>query len=468
MAGMASEAEVEARISRVERQVPAALWPDGGPMPGTSIAEVMARLDVPGVGVAVINAGRLEWARGYGVRDADRGDPVEVDTRFQAASISKPVAALAALRLVESGRLELDADVNAYLTAWRVPATGGWQPRVTLRQLLSHSAGLTVHGFPGYRRDRSLPTIVQVLDGHAPANTPPVRVDTVPGAQFRYSGGGYTVLQQLLVDVTGTPFPELVHALVLEPAGMADSGYAQPPDNSSEGAVASGHRTGGGVVRGGWHVYPELAAAALWTTPGDLCRLAILLQQTLAEQTSAILSPAMLRRMLVPPADPQMGLGFFLAGEGESARFGHTGGNEGFRCELVVYRAGGFGAAVMTNADGGKPVGDAVLRAIATVYGWPGYLPDERRAGEADVAGLDRFTGTFEPRPGYRLVVARAGDRLTLGAPGQAPLDLVPAPDGSWFARSVAARVRFDDGAGESAGLVFQQNDREMPAVRVR
>ena len=466
MAGMEeSGVGIEARIRQVERQLPPVPRPGGGQLSGMGLDALMTRLDVPGVGVAVVNDGRLEWARGYGVRDADSGEPVELDTRFQAASISKPISALAALRLVEDGRLDLDADVNTYLTSWHVPATGGWQPRITLRQILSHSAGLTVHGFPGYRRDRPLPTLTQVLDGEPPANTPPVRVDTLPGAQFRYSGGGYTVLQQLLVDVSGSPFPDLLRSLVLEPAGMAHSSYGQPLSDVVDGGVASGHRTGGGVVHGRWHVYPELAAAALWTTPSDLCRLAILLQQTLAGRVSAILAPAMLRRMLEPPADPHMGLGFFLAGAGAAARFGHTGGNEGFRCELVVYREGGCGAAIMTNSDDGTIVSEAVLRAVATAYGWPGYLPDERTAGAVEPGTLERYTGTFELRPGYRLAVGRDGRGLTLAAPGQPPLALDAAPDGRWIARALEARVRFDD--GDNAGLVVEQNGREMHGTRV-
>src|SRR6185436_9257568 len=153
----------------------------------------------------------------YGVCAADQSTLVDPTTLFQAGSISKPVAAVAALRLVDAGRIDLDADVNDYLVSWKVPANEGWQPRVTLRHLLSHTGGLTVHGFPGYARGQAVPTLVQVLDGAKPANTAAVRDNAVPGTQSRYSGGGTTIVQQMLIDVMGKPFPALMRELVLDP-----------------------------------------------------------------------------------------------------------------------------------------------------------------------------------------------------------------------------------------------------------
>src|SRR6185437_459666 len=125
----------------------------------------------------------------------------------------------------DRGLLDIDADVNDSLTSWRLPANAEWQPIVTLRHLVSHSAGLTTSGFPGYKRSAQLPSTLEILTGVFPANTFDVRVDTIPGAQFRYSGGGTLAMQQLLEDVTHTPFPDLMRELVLEPVGMADSDY---------------------------------------------------------------------------------------------------------------------------------------------------------------------------------------------------------------------------------------------------
>jgi len=235
-----------------------------------TLAERMNTLVTPGVSIAVIEDGKIAWAKGWGVREAGQPDPVTPQTLFQAASISKPVTALAVLRLVEQGRLDLDEDVNAYLTSWKVPANDGWQPVVTLRQLLSHTGGTTVHGFPGYPPDQPLPTAVQVLEGGPLANTDPLVVNVLPGTVNRYSGGGTTIVQQMLVDVLGQPFPQIMREWVLGPLGMERSTYEQPLPPHRRQEAATAHPSGGTPQPGRWHVYPEMGAAGLWTTPSDL------------------------------------------------------------------------------------------------------------------------------------------------------------------------------------------------------
>ena len=232
-----------ARAARVEQGLLPGVVIAGRPLPVKALAARMADLKVPGVSVAVINGGTIEWARGYGVAETGSATPVTPRTLFQAASISKPVAALGALRLVERGQLSLDQDVNERLTSWKVPENEFTkQEKVTLRRLLSHSAGLTVHGFPGYAADAPVPSLIQVLDGVKPANTAAIRADILPGSVWRYSGGGFTVMQQLVIDVTGRPFPALLADLVLVPVGMTDSTYEQPLPESRRAAAASGHR----------------------------------------------------------------------------------------------------------------------------------------------------------------------------------------------------------------------------------
>ena len=249
----------------------------------------MAHHRVPGVSIAVIENGRVAWARGIGVTRAGGLDSVTPATLFQAASISKPVTQTAMLRLVEQGVLSLDADVNTYLTSWEVPESAHTATeKVTLRRIASHSAGLTVHGFPGYAQDVPVPTAVQVLNGAAPANTKPVLVDTTPGAITRYSGGGTTVMQHLLADVTGKPFPVLMRELVLQPAGMTRSTYDQPLPAARAAEAARAHRRDGTVIPGGWHTYPEMAAAGLWTTPTDLLTWALAIANARAGRSATL------------------------------------------------------------------------------------------------------------------------------------------------------------------------------------
>jgi CubicO group peptidase (beta-lactamase class C family) len=366
---------IEQRIQRIQNGIPPTVLVKGDPVSTTKLADRMAALHVPGVSIAVIHDGKIEWARGFGVTRIG-GPPVTPDTLFQAASISKPVAAMAVLRLVQSGKLDLDTDVNQYLKTWKVPANNFTEhKKVTLRELVTHTAGLTVHGFAGYASDAPVPTLVQVLNGEKPANSAPIRVDTEPGTIWRYSGGGYVVAQQLLEDVTGEPFPKLMHDTVLEPIGMTRSTYEQPLPKSRLGEVALPYRADGQPVPGGPHVYPEMAPAGLWTTPSDLARYAIEVQKSLAGTSNHVLSEAMIRQMLTPGLNHQ-GLGPGVGGSANHPYFTHGGANEGYRCNLIAYN-NGDGVVIMTNSDNGGELASEIQRSVAREYKWPDFQPAE-------------------------------------------------------------------------------------------
>jgi CubicO group peptidase (beta-lactamase class C family) len=416
--------------------------------------------------VAVIDDGQLAWARGYGVRDADSGGQVGADTLFQAASISKPTSALGVLRLVERGQLELDRDINEYLTTWRVPARDGWQPRLTLRQLLSHTAGLTVHGFPGYRHDAPLPTLPQILDGQLPANSPAVRVDSVPGLHFRYSGGGTTLAQLVVENVIGEPFADFMQREVLTPLGMRRSAYAQPlpPDNWAD--AASAHDFGGTPTRGKAHTYPEHAAAGLWTTAGDLCRMLLAIQRIDAGVGDGFLRQATVQEMLTPQGDPQIGIGFFLAGDGPNARFMHTGGNVGFGCIALAYRTLGKGAAVMTNGDEGHFLIPELLASIAREYEWPDSAIDMRPSSTSS-GDLSRFAGSYTLPNGASYRVALDGATLTLTPDGQAALSLTAMRPNVFRAGVLEVEVEFEESPETGvAALLLKQNGRQERASK--
>jgi CubicO group peptidase (beta-lactamase class C family) len=375
-------------ISRVENGLLPAIVTKGQDA-SMKLADRMAFHKVPGVSIAVINDGRLEWAKGYGVLESGSTRAVNAETLFQAASISKPVAAMAALSLVEQDKLSLDEDVNLKLTSWHVPDnTLNKTEKVTLRRLLSHSAGLTVHGFPGYNASASVPTLHQILDGKKPANTNAIRVDILPGKQFRYSGGGYTVLQQLMIDVTGTPFPDLLQELVLRKIGMSHSTFTQPLPKDQESNAAYAHEEGK-AIKGRWHAYPEMAAAGLWTTPTDLALFAIDLMESAQGKPGKVLSPEMARQMLTRQIGAY-GLGVNVGDSKGVSSFSHGGGNEGFTCILVANVNTRQGAVVMTNADNGPALFNEILRAISREYNWPDNRPQERSAAAIERAVLCR------------------------------------------------------------------------------
>jgi len=345
------------------------------PCHGESVDDVVAAEikdhGIPGVSLAIMDKGMIVKAKGYGFTETDGTVPVTADTLFQAASLSKPVAALGALKWIENGRLTLDGDVNGWLKQWQVPENEFTKDdKVSLRRILSHSAGLTVQGFPGYPTSSRFPTTIQILDGMAPTNTLPIRVDVKPGSGWRYSGGGYTVMQQMMTEVTGKPFAEMMNDTVLTPLKMSASTYQQPLPKDRISFAASGYHSDGSAVKGKWHVYPEMAAAGLWSTPSDLARFAISLQQAAVGKSNPILSPSIAREMLTVQKG-NMGLGLFLEGTGKSRRFYHSGRNAGFDAYMVTCIESGQGFVVMINKNDDTGALMRIFRAVSQEYKWP-------------------------------------------------------------------------------------------------
>ncbi len=432
----------------------------------------MAQRKIPGLSLAIIQDGKILAARGYGVADLTSGAPVTPATLFQAGSISKPVSALAALHLVEAGKLSLDEDVNQKLKSWKVPGNSfTTTEKVTLRRILSHSAGLTVHGFPGYDVAEPMATLGQVLDGAPPANTPAIRVDTLPGAIWRYSGGGFTVMQQLLIDVTGKPFPAFLQETVLAPAGMSASSFEQPEPKAREALMATGYYADRTPVRGHWHVYPEMAAAGLWTNATDLAKFALEVQATLTGKGHGIISQAMARQY-VTPQKAQSGLGIAVAGTGPALNFSHGGRDEGFDAQLLAFAETGQGVAVMINANDNSRFMGRLLSYIGRQFGWPDATsqapPPAVHAVAIGAERLARYAGYYEMtenQMGTLVPNAAASGLSTLS--DDLPNEEFLAVDSARFSsleREFPFAVSFGAG-GEVTGLLW--GPRARPIARV-
>ena len=417
----------------------------------------------------MINDFRVEWARGFGVREAGSPEPISERTLFQAASISKPIFALAVMRLVQDGKLDLDTDVSRYLTSWRVPSSGAWTPRVTLGQILSHSAGFTGHGFEGYRTTEKLPSVIDVLDGRAPSNSSRVEVNIVPGTLHRYSGGGITVAQQLVVDALGKPFPLLMRKLVLDPVGMRDSTYDQPLPKSWEKRAATAHPFKGTPLPGKWHVYPEMAAAGLWTTPTDLARAGLELQLALNGDPNRLLSQETAAAMLTAGISEEIGIGFFLTEQDKVIRFGHGGWNEGFVAKATFFKDLGMGAVIMVNSNAGYPLLDEIERAIAREYDWPGYFPHEKVVATVAPEQLDAYAGDYATTRGLKMTVRRRDGSLLLNVEEQPELEMFPESDTAFFARNLNVTATFEKAeSGEVKALVLDQEGVTTAAEKRR
>jgi CubicO group peptidase (beta-lactamase class C family) len=337
-----------------------------------TMTELLQRAKVPGVSVAVIKDSTVHFAKGYGLADAGANRPVHVDTLFQAASISKPVTAMATVRLAQDGRFSLDADINSLLTSWKVPASEHTRDHpVTPRSLSSHTSGADDgFGFPGYDRATPRPTLVQILNGQSPSNVGPVLFTRPPFQAYKYSGGSVTLMELALTDVTGTPFPRLMQELVLGPLHMTASTFEQPLPEPWASRAAHAHGREGQAQPAPWHVYPEHAAAGLWTTPTDLARFAIEVQRALRGPRGAVLTQASAREMTTPVGVGPYGVGLSLEKRGEGWYFAHGGSNWGFRCTLISHLRKGYGAVVMTNGDNGGQVTTEIVERVAAAYQW--------------------------------------------------------------------------------------------------
>ena len=368
----AAQDDVAARIEAVESaHVPMTGNAKGSP-PET-LVQAMRRLHVPGLSIAVIRDFKVDWVKGYGIADAASGAAVDADTRFQAASISKPVTAMAAVRLAQEKRIDLDRDVNLLLRGRKLvrPAGAGWPP-VTPRSLFSHTAGAADgFGFPGYAPDAALPTFEQEIEGQAPSVLGPVRFDQPPYRSSRYSGGGLLIMQKALADATGEPFEGLMQHLVLRPLGMKLSSFARPQGDAP--GYARAHDATGKRMGAPWHVYPEMAAAGLWTTSGDLARFVIELARGGAGEQGAVLTPDFARQMLAP-----VGVGDFAVGPriiriGDQWYFWHGGSNWGFEARIIGHVRKGYGLVIMTNAQAsGADLIEEVQARIFSAYHWDG------------------------------------------------------------------------------------------------
>lgn len=337
-----------------------------------TLREVMDLMHVPGLSVAVIREFKIDWAKGWGVADLETGTPVTPETMFEAASMSKPVAAMASLKAIQEGKFGLDQDINTVLKSWKLPGDGftGRQP-VTPRALMSHTSGTgDGFGFPGYPPGANLPSLVQILDGTPPSNVGRVRLERPPFTAYKYSGGAVTIEQLALTDVLGKPFPQIMREAVLDPIGMTNSTYEQPLPEQREKQASRAHGSDGRRMNAPWHVYPEMAAAGLWTTPTDLAKLLIEVQLALVGKSNRVLTQKTMEEMVTPVGVGPYAVGFSIEKDGEGWYFGHGGSNWGFQSDMVAHRVKGYGVVIMTNGDNGGALAQVVRRRVAQAYGW--------------------------------------------------------------------------------------------------
>ncbi|WP_460821999.1 serine hydrolase [Lysobacter olei] len=482
----AVEPESDVRAARVESGLPAVT--QGDRTLKLSLTQWMDALAVPGVSIAVIDDYHLAWAKAYGATTSgSHGSPVTPDTIFQAASIAKPVTALAVMQQVERGTIDLDTDINEYLQSWKLPGSELQQGEtVTIRHLLAHTGGITPGGFPGYARNAPLPRIVQVLDGVAPATNSAAGVVAKPGSEVAYSGLGYSLLQLALEDRLDQSFESILQDTVLRPLELDDSSFEQVLSEADVARAARGHLGVGSALEDGWRVNPELAAAGLWTTPTDLAKLVIDVAKSKRDGSGRLLSRDSARRMLSPQRD-EMGLGFVVRGDDAHGYFAHSGGNPGYFAHFEMLADTGQGIVIMTNSEAGQALASLIIASVASEYDWP--LPDRRQVSpgrierlfaqldrvatkrvKVDVAPavLARYVGKYDLAPGMQFDITLVDDQLLLRLGDQPQFALFAETDTRFFLEAVDAQITFVvDASGKPKALVLHQGGRDQQAAKV-
>lgn len=459
-----------AKIIQVESSLSTPVYIEGDSL--WTIEERMAKYGVPGVSIAVIYNGKIAWTKAYGVMHKERKEPVTTATLFQAGSISKPVAAYGALRIAAAGKINAEENVNTYLTTWKLPDNEFTQKQpVHLKHLLSHTGGVTVHGFLGYSPDLPVPSLVQVLNGEPPANSPPIRVDKLPGEGFRYSGGGYSIMQQMLIDVEGKPFPQIMDELVHSPLGMTNSTYEQPLPADKLKLAATGYVPDGTMTKGERHTYPEMAAAGLWTTAEDLAKFAIDVQRSYKGESGAVLGKETATLMLTPYIDEERGLGPGITTIKDEIYFGHGGWDEGFSADMFAHRDKGYGVVVLTNANQ-PPFISELIRAVALTYKWDDFVATYKPLALTEddilkVTGRYRFDQTLVGRYRYDVdavsTITGKDGQLYYQYTGQEPMRMFKVTDSTFIRRERTAQIQIvKNPADGKPHLVFRSGDQPI------
>lgn len=407
------------RIQAVQSHLSRYVSIRGNPNAYMSLDSQMKAFRVPAVSVATIRNGVIDWAQAYGVSALD-GTPVSAETLFGAASISKPVTALGVLKLVEEGKIDLDANANQYLKRWKIPDNQFTEKKkVTVRDLLNHTSGIGTHNGDIYDPNSPIPTLLQLLDGEKPARSPSVRVEAVPGTEFAYSNGGYLVLELLIEDVSREPFARYMKRTVLDPIGMTDSTFDAPLPLKWQGRAATAYGDDGKwAVPPSKFVEPNLAAGGLWTTPTDLAKLLLEVQREYDGKSDKVLHPQTIRMMVSPNKEiasvRRYGLGFEVGGRPENPYIRHEGSGY-FQDDMVEYLHGD-GIVVMTSGGGGGQLADEVIRSAGTIYDFPDFKSIEHSVVDVPASTLRPYVGTYA----YIKVAMEAG-HLTAEIPSGSP-----------------------------------------------
>lgn len=465
--------EIQNRIKSVENNL--RQWTKIKGQPEWTLDERMKYYNVNGISIVVIKDFKIDWAKGYGLSDSLSGRQVNTATLFQVGSISKAINGLGVLSLVQNGKLDLDKEINEFLKSWKFPYDSlSKGKKITLANLLSHTAGLSGHGFPGYFIGDTIPSLIEILDGKAPANTKAIRSEFEPSLKYKYSGGGTTISQLIIQDVVQQPYNYFMRKTIFDPLGMKTSSYEQPPSAANKKLLATGYLTNGKAVVGNYHIYPEQAAAGLWSNPSELAAYVIEIQQSLVGKSNKILSQEMATRYVMPfnsnyvtpYPDEEVALGVFSRKTGNERYFTHDGSDQGFKAKFIGSIKDGYGAVLMINSDS-REILEEVVNAIAFTYNWKNFIEPDKTVLKVNDDILDSYVGEylFENDP---LSIIKVGEHLFVMV-NKIKMQMWFTSETEFFVLEQKAYSRFlKDEQGKVNGFFYKEDVFETTAKRVK
>jgi len=464
--------EIQNRITSVENSL--RHWTKIKGQPELTLEERMKYYHVNGISIVVIKDFKIDWAKGYGWADSLTRRPVNTSTLFQVGSISKSINGLAVLSLVQRGKLDLDMDINEHLKSWKFPYDSlSKGKKISLANLLSHTAGLSGHGFPGYEIGDTIPSLIEILNGIPPANSKAIRSEFEPSLKYKYSGGGTTISQLIIQDVMQQPYHQFMRKTIFDPLGMKTSSYQQPPSAANKNLLATGYRSNGKVVPGNYHIYPEQAAAGLWSNPSELAAYVIEIQQSLAGKSNKILSKEMATRYVTPYnskyvtpyPDDEVALGVFNRKVGNERYFTHDGSDRGFKAKFIGSIEHGYGAVLMINSDS-REILEEVVNAIAFAYKWKNFLDPDKTVIKVNSGILNSYVGKylFEKEP---MSIVKEGEQLFVLV-NNIKMQMWFTSETEFFNLEQRANTRFTkDDQGKVNGFVYKEEGFETTAKKI-
>jgi len=464
--------EIQNRITSVENNL--RQWTKIEGQPELTLEERMKHYHVNGISIAVIEDFKIDWAKGYGWADSLTRRPVNTSTLFQVGSISKAINGLGILNLVEKGKLDLHKDINEYLISWKFPYDSlSRGKKITLANLLTHTAGLSGHGFPGYEISDTVPSLFEILNGVPPANTKAIRSEFEPSLKYKYSGGGTTISQLIIQDVMQQPYHQFMRRTIFDPLGMRTSSYEQPPSAANKNLLATGYRSNGKAVPGNYHIYPEQAAAGLWSNPKELAAYVIEIQQSLLGKSNRILSKEMTTtyvtpyntKYITPYPDEEVALGVFNRKVGNIRYFTHDGSDRGFKAKFIGSIEHGYGAVLMINSDSTEIL-EEVVNSIAFTYNWKNFLDPDKTVIKVNNDILNSYVGKylFEKEP---MSVVKEGEQLFVLV-NNIKMQMWFTSETEFFNLEQRANTRFTkDAQGKVNGFVYKEEGFEMTAKKI-